>query len=186
MIVTILAVDDAGSSCLSLSKLPKRKVGLGEVMGGSSLSDGTHETGCGRKILLGILEVCSNKLPCFLTRNHLVVITGFLGHVIGINEASEETCENTVGPCTEKNCLCTELLLHSGSGVLNLGMLINHVHDDVGTVRELVHVLTIVTYITADGSQFGPIGENSLVITACSNIGIGKSIQSHAIQNPVV
>ena len=180
LVVAVGLVDDAGGSLLGLLEFTQAEVNLGEVVGGGSLGDGTHQTRSGGKVLLGIFKVGSQFLPGFLAGVHGIVVTGFLGHVLGIYHLAEHAGNDTEGPGAEEHGLCTEVVLHRFAGVLDLGMLVNHVHHNVGTVGKLVHVFTVVTGITTLLGKGGPVGEMGVAT------GGGDSVQTQAEEHPVV
>ena len=82
VIITVLSVNDTAGGILSLFELTKREVDLGEVVGGGGLGDGTHQTGFGGEVLLGILEILGDELPALLAGDHLVVVAGLSCHVL--------------------------------------------------------------------------------------------------------
>ena len=69
--------------------------------------------------------------------------------MLRIQNLSEHTGEDAVSIGAKEHGLGAELVLHGRSGILDLRMLVDHVDHNVGAVGELVHVLTIVTGITA-------------------------------------
>ena len=180
LVVAVGLVDDAGGSLLGFLELTQAEVNLGKVVGGGSLGNGTHQTRGGGKVLLGIFKVGSQFLPGFLAGVHGIVVTGFLGHVLGIHHLAEHAGNDTEGPGAEEHGLCTEVVLHGFAGVFDFRVLVNHVHHNVGTVGKLVHVFTVVTGITTLLGKGGPVGEMGVAT------GGGDSVQTQAEEHPVV
>ena len=179
-VVTVGLADHAGGSGLGLGELTQGEIGLGQVVGGGSLGDGTHQTRFGGKVLLGILEVRGDLLPTLFTRDHHIVIAGFLGHVLRVNQLTEHAGEDAVGPSAEEHGLGTEDRLHLGRIICDLRVLVDHIDHRVGTVGEFVHIVTIVTGIAAVRGEERPVGE--LRVAA----GLSEAVQTHTVQHPVV
>ena len=179
-VVTVGLADHAGGSGLGLLKFTQGEIGLGQVVGGGSLGDGTHQTRLGGKVVLGILEVRGDLLPTLFARDHHIVIAGFLGHVLRVNQLTEHAGEDAVGPSAEEHSFSTKRRLHLSGGVLDLRVLVDHIDHRVGTVGEFVHIVTIVTGIAAVRGEERPVGELGVVA------GHTEAVQTHAVQHPVV
>ena len=100
--------------------------------------------------------------------------------MLGVHNLAEHTGDNTEGPSAEEHGFCAEGGLHGIRGVFNLRVLVNHVNHDVGTVGELVHILTIVAGVTAFVNHESPVGELGV------GTGGGDGIQTQAEEHPVV